>query len=88
MFFISGDSKQLSEMSCHPSSTSVCQVVLSHEFSVPLPSWADPIASLVPFVLSTGEGLLGLCLRRGRTGLSESANFCLFTATLFSCLPL
>lgn len=88
MFFISGDSKQLSEMSCHPSSTSVCQVGLSHECTAPLPSWADPIPSVETLVLSTGEVLLGLCLRREHTDLSESANFCFFTATLFSCLPL
>lgn len=53
---------------------------LGHELTVPLPSKADPIACIMPLDLSTGEVLLGLCLRRGHAGLSEAANFCLFTA--------
>lgn len=53
---------------------------LSHELIVPLPSKADPIASIVPLVLSTEEVLLGLCLRKGHTGLREAADFFLFTA--------
>lgn len=43
----------------------------SYELIVPLPSRTGPIASIIPLVLSTGEVLLGLCLRRGHAGLCE-----------------